>query len=344
MAKRAAPLGAALAVYGRYTLILVRQTDPRGNTLKAIPATYNRAHHAFAVFTACATLVVITAGALVTSNDAGLSVPDWPTSFGYLVKVPHFVGGVRYEWSHRMVAGTLGVLTLAIAIWTLWVERRRWLRWLAIGAFCTFITQATLGGMTVRFFQPPWLSTAHATVAQTFFCIAVAIALFTGRKWVEEPPHVEFDSHRPSLFTLTLLSIFVLYVQLILGGMFRHHGMSWWPHVLNAVVVSFVLAWTAIRAISVYSNIDAVRRPAIVMLSLLITQLCLGFTAFLTRVAWGQGAVQPELPMVASTVAHVAVGALLLATAVVLAIQVWRHVPVALAERVPQVQRDVSVA
>jgi cytochrome c oxidase assembly protein subunit 15 len=296
------------------------------------------------VFTACAAFVVITAGALVTSNDAGLSVPDWPTSFGYLVKVPHFVGGVRYEWSHRMVAGTLGVLTLVIAIWTLWVERRRWLRWLAIGALCTFIAQATLGGMTVLFFQPPWLSTAHATVAQTFFCIAVAIALFTERKWVEEQPRVEFDSRRPSLSTLTLFSIFVLYVQLILGGMFRHHGMSWWPHVANAVIVSFVLAWTAIRAISVYSNIDAVRRPAIMMLSLLIAQLCLGFTAFLTRVAWGRSAVQPELPMVASTVAHVAVGALLLATTVVLAIQVWRHVPVAFEERVPQAQRDVSAA
>jgi cytochrome c oxidase assembly protein subunit 15 len=309
------------------------------------------------VFTACATLVVITAGALVTSNDAGLSVPDWPTSFGYLVKVPHFVGGVRYEWSHRMVAGTLVSLTLAIAIWTLLVEKRRWMRWLAAGAFCTVIAQATLGGMTVLFFQPPWLSTAHATVAQTFFCIAVAIALFTGRQWVEDPadrpgkdrpgkdqPRAEVDSRHPSLFTLTLLSIVVLYVQLILGGMFRHHGMSWWPHVLNAATVSFVLAWTAIRAISVYSNIDAVRRPAIVMLSLLITQLCLGFTAFLTRVAWGQGAVQPELPMVASTVAHVAVGALLLATTVVLAIQVWRNIPVALAERVPQGQRGVSAA
>jgi heme a synthase len=297
---------------------------------------------------------VITAGALVTSNDAGLSVPDWPTSFGYLVKVPHFVGGVRYEWSHRMVAGTLGMLTLAIAIWTLLLEKRRWLRWLAIGAVCTFIAQATLGGMTVRFFQPPWLSTAHATVAQTFFCIAVAIALFTGRKWVtdrtqedqskEEQPQVEFDARRPSLATLTLLSIFVLYVQLILGGMFRHHGMSWWPHALNAVIVSFVLAWTAVRALSVYSKIEAVRRPAIVMLSLLITQLCLGFTAFLTRVAWGRDAAQPELPMVVSTVAHVAVGALLLATTVVLAIQVWRHFPAAFEERIPQAQQDPSAA
>ncbi len=225
--------------------------EPRGTTLESIPAKYNRAHHTFAVFTACATLVVITAGALVTSNDAGLSVPDWPTSFGYLVKVPHFVGGVRYEWSHRMVAGTLVSLTLAIAVWTLLVERRRWLRWLAIGALCTVITQATLGGLTVLFFQPPWLSTAHATVAQTFFCIAVAIAIFTGRRWVEEQPRTEFDSRRPSLFTLTLLSILVLYLQLILGGMFRHHGMSWWPHVLNAVTVSFVLAWTAVRALSV---------------------------------------------------------------------------------------------
>ena len=323
--------------------------DPRGITLKAVPPTYNRTHHAFAVFTACATLVVITAGALVTSNDAGLSVPDWPTSFGYLVKVPHFVGGVRYEWSHRMVAGTLVSLTLAIALWTFLVERRRWLRWLAIAAFCTVIAQATLGGLTVLFFQPPWLSTAHATVAQTFFCIAVSIALFTGRKWVnpqsgEDQPRVQPDAHRPSLFTLSLLSIFMLYVQLILGGMFRHHGMSWWPHVLNAILVTIVLAWTAIRAISQYSSIEAVRRPAIVMLSLLITQLCLGFTAFVTRVAWGRNAAQPELPMVASTVAHVAVGALLLATTVVLAIQVWQRIPVALTERLPHSQRDVSAA
>lgn len=274
----------------------------------------------------------------------GLSVPDWPTSFGYLIKVPHFVGGIRYEWSHRMVAGSLVSLTLAIALWTVVVERRRWLRWLAVGAFCTVVAQAVLGGLTVLLFQPPAISTAHATVAQTFFCIAVAIALFTGRKWVEEQPRVEFDARRPSLFTLTLLSIFVLYVQLVLGGMFRHHGLSWWPHVVHAAVVSFVLVWTAVRALSVYSRIEAVRRPAILMLSLLITQLCLGFTAFLTRVAWGHNAAQPELPMVVSTVTHVAVGALLLATTVILAIQVWRHVPVAFEERVPQAQQDPSAA
>jgi heme A synthase len=170
------------------------------------------------------------------------------------------------------------------------------------------------------------------------------MALFTGRTWVQEQPRVEFDQRKPALFTLTLVSIFVLYVQLILGAMFRHHGLSWWPHVANAVIVSIILPWTAIRALTVYSRIEAVRRPAIIMLSLVITQLCLGFAAFLTRVAWGRDAAQPELPMVISTVAHVAVGALLLATTVILAIQVWRYAPVAFEERLPQPHSDPSAA
>jgi heme A synthase len=186
----------------------------------------------------------------------------------------------------------------------------------------------------VLFYLPPAISSAHAALAQTFFCVVVLIATFTGRRWVEEVPQVEFDQQRPNLFTLVLLSIFVLYVQLILGALFRHHGLSWWPHVVNAGSVAIVLSWTVVRALSQYSNIEAVRRPAITMLALMVAQLFLGFVAFLTRVAWGHDAVQPELPMVISTVAHVAVGALLLATAAVLAVQVWRHVPVAFGERV----------
>jgi heme A synthase len=243
-----------------------------------------------------------------------------------------------------MIAGFVASLTVVLAVWTWIAERRRWLRILAVAALGTVVAQAVLGGLTVLFYQPPAVSSAHAALAQTFFCIAVAIALFTGRQWVEEVPQVELDTRRPSLITLTLLSIFVLYVQLILGAMFRHHGMSWWPHVLHAGVVTIVLTWTAVRALSLYSKIEAVRRPAVVMLSLLIGQLCLGFMAFLTRVAWGRDAVQPELPMVISTVAHVAVGALLLATAAVLAIQVWRHVPVAFEERVSTGQRKPVAA
>jgi cytochrome c oxidase assembly protein subunit 15 len=248
------------------------------------------------VLVACATFVLIIAGALVTSNDAGLSIPDWPTSFGSF-RVPPFRGGIRFEWSHRAIAGSIIILTLSISIWTWLADRRRWMRWLSLAALGTVIAQAVLGGLTVLLMQPPWVSSAHAAVGQTFFCIAVVIAVFTGRKWIEAVPRVEPDSNHPSLITLSLLSIFVLYVQLILGAMFRHHGMSWWPHVLNAPLVAIVLTWTAIRALSLYSKIEAVRRPAI-------------------------------------TVAHVAVGALVLATAVVLAIQVWRHVPVSFEERV----------
>ena len=324
---------------GRDDRILLK--EPK---LKSLAMPYNRGLHRFAVFTACATFLLLVAGALVTSNDAGLSVPDWPTSFGSIYKMPRMVGGVKFEHGHRMVAEFVGVRTIILAIWTWRAERRRWMRYLGLGALATVILQGILGGITVLFYLPPAVSTAHAAVAQTFFCIAVSIALFTGRRWVTEQPRVEFDSNRPSLITLTLLSIFVLYVQLILGSMFRHHGMSWWPHVANSVIVAFVLTWTAIRALSAYAQIEAIKKPAIILLGLLLTQLCLGFLAFLTRVAWGHDAVQPELPMVVSTVAHVAAGALLLATAVVLAIQVWRHVPVAFEERVRGAQGNTVAA
>jgi len=302
----------------------------------AVALPYNRAHHRFAVFTAGATFLLIIAGALVTSNDAGLSVPDWPTSFGSLYKIPHLVGGVRFEHTHRMIAQFVGFLSIVLAIWTWRADRRRWMKYLGVTALGVVIAQGILGGLTVLFYLPPAISSAHAALAQTFFCVAVLIAIFTGQRWMEEAPRVDVDEQRPNLFILTLLSIFVLYVQLILGALFRHHGLSWWPHVVNSGTVAIVLSWTAVRALSQYSKIDPVRRPAITMLSLLIAQLCLGFVAFLTRVAWGHDAVQPELPMVISTVAHVAVGALLLATTVVLAAQVWRHVPMPLAERLPR--------
>ena len=315
----------------------------RSQFLKSVATPYNRAHHRFAAFTACATFLLIVAGALVTSNEAGLSIPDWPTSFGSF-SVPPLHGGIRYEWSHRAIAGSIILLTISIATWTWFADHRRWMKWLGVAALGTVLTQAILGGLTVLLFQPPWVSSAHAAMGQTFFCIAVAIAMFTGRRWVEEVPQIEFDHRRPSLVTLTLLSIFVLYVQLILGAMFRHHGMSWWPHVVNASVVSLVLTWTAVRALSQFSKIEDVKRSAIVLMSLLIAQLCLGFAAFMTRVAWGRDAVQPQLPMVVSTVAHVAVGALLLATAVILAIQVWRQVPVSFEERVPNPTRKPVAA
>ncbi len=307
---------------------------------------YNRAHHTFAVCLACATFLLLIAGALVTSNDAGLSVPDWPTSFGSLYKIPHLVGGVRYEHTHRMIAQFIGLLTIIFAVWTWRADRRRWMKYLAGAALLMVIAQGVLGGITVLYYLPPYVSSAHAALAQTFFCTAIAMAIFTSRGWTNAGADAfvrspsagsaeKSDTMRPRLFTLALLSIAILYVQLFLGAMFRHHGMGWLPHVLNAPVVASILTWTAVAALLRYPKIAPIRGPAIAMLSLLIVQLGLGFLAFLTRVEWGKDAAQPELPMVVSTVAHVAAGALLLGTAVVLAIQVWRYVPATAKDRVP---------
>src|SRR5437660_12810366 len=90
--------------------------DPRGTTLKAIAATYNRGLHRFAVVLACWTFLLIIAGALVTSNDAGLSVPDWPTSFGSLYKIPRLFGGVKFEHTHRMITHAAGLMPIILAI------------------------------------------------------------------------------------------------------------------------------------------------------------------------------------------------------------------------------------
>src|SRR5215831_3194941 len=126
----------------------------RGPALNSIanPA-YHRGLHRFAVILACATFLLIIAGALVTSNDAGLSIPDWPTSF-HSFKVPSLTGGIRYEWSHRAIAGSIICLTVSIAIWTWIADKRRWMKWLGVAALSTILAQAVLGGLTVLLLQP----------------------------------------------------------------------------------------------------------------------------------------------------------------------------------------------
>jgi cytochrome c oxidase assembly protein subunit 15 len=309
-----------------------RRPSSKGEAALEDRSAYNRRQHRFSVWLAGATFLLLIAGALVTSNDAGLSVPDWPTSFGSYYRIPPWTGGVRYEHSHRMVAELIGVLTIVLVVWFWRSESRRWMKALALGALATVVLQGVLGGLTVLHFLPPAISSAHAAVAQTFFCLICAIAVFTGRRWVEQdlsaaprPRELGSGRHR-QLLTLAMVSIALLYVQLLLGAMFRHHGLSWWPHLANAPLVALLLTWTAVRALSDYSAIDSIRRSSIAVLALLIAQLFLGFAAFLTRVEWGRDAAQPELPMVIATVAHVAVGALLLAATVVLTLQLWRHV------------------
>jgi heme a synthase len=304
----------------------LRQAEER--SLSPIATPYNPAHHRFAVFLAACTFLLIIAGALVTSNDAGLAVPDWPTSFGSLVRIPPMVGGVLYEHGHRMMAQFVGLLTIILAVWTQRVEQRSWMRKLGWAALAAVIFQGILGGITVLTFLPWYISSLHAFGAQTFFALTVLIALFTSRGWVETGPRQVMSSGVLRLPSLAMLVVAALYVQLLTGAAFRHGGVSFLPHVVSAVVVTAILLWATTRVLTQHSNVSELRRPATVLLVLLVVQLGLGFVAYLTRIEWSREAAQPMAGMVWSTVAHVATGALLMATSFVLAAQAHRHAAV----------------
>ena len=315
--------------FGRHTKGSVVPTQRRQElvlTSEAIP--YNQALHRFAVFLAGATLLLIVLGALVTSNDAGLSVPDWPTSFGSLYKVPPMVGGVKYEHSHRMFAEFIGLLIIVMAVWTQRVEQRKWMRVLGWIALAAVIGQGVLGGLTVLFYLPWAISTAHATLAQTIFCVVTAMAFFTSRGWLQDAEPIVERGLMPSTTTLTTIAAACVWVQLILGAAFRHTGMKLLPHLIGACVVTAALCWTVVRVLTRYGNVSQLRKPVQLILALLIVQLGLGFASYLSRLQWMLDAPQPTTGIVLSTVSHVAGGALLLATTVVLAIQTRRMITV----------------
>jgi heme a synthase len=298
-----------------------------GVPLNSAATAYNRAHHLFALFLAAVTYLLIVAGALVTSNNAGLSVPDWPTSFGSLYKMPPMVGGVKYEHGHRMVAEFVGLLCIIFAIWTWRVERRRWMRILGIVILGAVIAQGVLGGITVLKLLPWEISTAHATLAQTIFGTMVAIALATSRRWLESEPSRTIDTGSPSLRTLSTLGVIAVWIQLVLGAAFRHTGVRLLPHVICAGVVTLLLMWTTIRTLPLSARVPSLAAPAQLVLSLLVIQLILGFGAYVARVQWSADAPQPLAVMVITTVAHVATGALVLAASLLLAIQIRRELP-----------------
>lgn len=297
--------------------------------MSAAPATFNKGLHRFATVLAWCVLILIVAGALVTSNDAGLAVPDWPTSFGSLYKIPPMVGGVKYEHGHRMIAQFIGLLTIILAIWTQRVEKRAWMRKLGWAALGLVILQGILGGLTVLNLLPWYISTGHALLAQTFFALTLLFALFTSKQWMESEGRGLAASAMVGLRGLSWLAVAVIYLQLFLGAGFRHGGLHFAPHVMGAVLATAILLWTCVKALTNYGAVPEIKKPAIGILAMLFVQLALGFGAYLTRVEWGRDAVQPELSMVATTVAHVTIGAVLLGKAFVLAAQARRHIKVA---------------
>jgi cytochrome c oxidase assembly protein subunit 15 len=289
----------------------------------------------YAKLVAACTVLLIAAGGMVTSTGSGLSVPDWPTTYGwnmFTFPLKHWVGGIRYEHSHRLIASTVGFLTIVLAIWTWRIEPRAWVRKLAFAALGTVILQGLLGGITVLFFLPPAISIAHAGLAQIFFCLTITLALVTSRGWKSSETPVDDPLLRRVAATTTAL----VYIQILLGATMRHNdaGLAipdfplafghllppvWnariaihFAHRAGALLVSLGAIATAAHVLRHHRSRRELSRPALLLLFFLAVQVTLG--AF---VIWSG-----KNPLI--NTAHVVNGALVLATSLVLSLRSFR--------------------
>ena len=198
--------------------------------------------HRFAVLTAIITFLLLGIGGLVTSKEAGMSVPDWPTSYGYnmfALPVKFWKGGAFFEHSHRLLASGAGLLTTILAVWLWLKDPRKWMKWLGVIAFLLVVAQGVLGGLRVTL-KMDNLGVIHGVVAQSFFILMCAMALFTSRWWMERRTPVRQVSGtradaQPAdqetgapLRGLVLLTTILIFCQLAIGATMRgqHAGLA----------------------------------------------------------------------------------------------------------------------
>ena len=289
----------------------------------------SRAVHRFALLVAIATFFLIIAGANVTSHDAGLATSDWPLSNGQVF--PRMVGNLFWEHGHRLVATTVGLLTIALAIVLQIRERRSWVKrlgWVALGGV---IAQGLLGGLTVKMNLPLAVSAAHATLAQLFFLTTVSLAVFTSRSWMLEPAGRLAEKRTASLRRFCLIACAAIFVQLILGAVLRHSA-TWdqflptgllAAHIAGALVVALTVGTSVVVTLRNYLSEKYLSRPAILVGILLLVQLALGVITYFARAA-SPNDPQPLNPMISLTVAHVAGGALVFAATILLTLRAYR--------------------
>ncbi len=178
--------------------------------------------HLWAVFTAASTFVLLCSGGIVTSKGVGMSVPDWPSTYGYnmfLFPIDRWVGGIFYEHSHRLIASGVGLLTMILAAWLLAVETRRWVKVLGVVAFVAVCVQGLLGGLRVTLYKDE-LGIFHALLAQSFFCLVTILAvvtspIFRSGRW-------DVFSLDRKLCRLVVGGTVMVFLQLGLGATMRH--------------------------------------------------------------------------------------------------------------------------
>lgn len=289
--------------------------------------------HRYSAFVAFCTFCLVIAGALVTGNDAGLSVASWPTSspgqqglstIG-IFHMPRMAGGIKFDQGHRLIAGAVGILMILLVAWMWRQDSRRWLRWVGIAAVAALLAQAVLGGASVLANLPVAISSAHAALGQIFFCLAASLFFFTapGWRWQEDKLR---DTAAPSFRRLTAVTTGIMLLQLILGSVYRHsHDAAITLHVAGACVVTILACWIVAIVLMRYSRQPALLRPALLLTALVIAQSFLGVSSFFMAMA-ARNAPQPLPPVVDVTTAHVAVGALILVTSLYLTYQAHRFV------------------
>jgi cytochrome c oxidase assembly protein subunit 15 len=309
-------------------------------SIQPVMNAYQSGLHRFSILLAAATFFLIIAGAAVTSNEAGLSVPDWPLSYGKVM--PVMKDGVFYEHGHRMVASTVGFLTVIMAVW-LWIkEPRPWMKRMGLAAVGLVILQGLLGGLTVLLLLPKWVSIGHACLAQLFFSTTVALTVFLSKEWTVEKPQMVEDHGWPSLRTIATAVPLIILAQLLMGAAFRHKASGIIPHIIGALVVTAVVFTFGISLVTHYANHKGLSRAGWAMMGVVFIQLFLGIGAYLARTKM-ESFAKPGAELVAVTVAHVAVGALALATSVVGALEVFRSIE-QVQQTEPRPSRQVTAA
>ncbi len=293
--------------------------------------------HRFSKFVVACTVLLILAGSLVTSHGAGLSVPDWPTSYGWnMFTFPPsmWVANIWYEHGHRLVASSVGFLTIILAVW-LWLaeSERRWLRWLGVVALFAVIAQGLLGGLTVLYYLPPAVSTAHAGLAEIFFCLTVSIALFTSPGWKAGYGEAAIDDGQ--LRYIATATTVIIYTQILIGATMRHTGAGlaipdfpwmfghvvpdhWDPkiavhfaHRLGAVIVAISAISTASYIWRRHIERAELASPALLLMLLVLIQIVLGASTVVSG-------LQPFINSV-----HVVCGALVLITSLLITLRSW---------------------
>jgi heme a synthase len=280
--------------------------------------------HRLAVITACATFPLLFIGGLVTSKGAGLAVPDWPTTFGYnmfLYPWSKMAGNIFYEHSHRLVASAVGFLTIALAL-SLWLqEPRKWLRWLGVAALALVVVQGVLGGLRVTLLEHS-LAIVHASLAQAFFALTVSLALFTSKEWREKIAEVPLADYG-RLRRLAAVTTGLIYLQVMFGAVLRHTGLRLDAHLLFAALVTLHVVLLTVRIFKDHSDHRRLTRPALFLSAMLLVQLFLGTVSYL-----GKFTTILRMPIDATvvlTTTHLAVGALMLVTSLVLTLRFYRY-------------------